>query len=98
MLITTEGGGFSPLKTLHLESFSGPVGLHCFPQAGAHGGGSGGVLQRSRLHRFPIMQNMEAQFPPVSEKIPIHIVLNSDLTRSESDSLGQMLQGEAILS
>lgn len=60
MLITTAGGVFSPLRTLHLESFSGPMCLHPFHQTGARGGGSGGILQRSRLQRFPITQNLQA--------------------------------------
>jgi len=46
MLIMTAGGGFSPLRTVHLGRFSGPVGLHHFLRTGGHGGGSGNVFCR----------------------------------------------------
>lgn len=48
------------------------------------------LLQMSGLCGFPIMENTQVQFPPVPQKILIHILLNSDLTRSEQGSVEQM--------
>lgn len=91
MLIRTAVGGFSPPRTFHLEIFFWTCGPAPFPSDWCMWRYDWQcLLQRRRLRVFPIMQNIQAQLPPASEKIPIHIFLNYDLTRSEQGSLGQM--------